>query len=118
MAKVPKRLFLLLLPVISLSSCWFSKEEEPWEAPAFNPAEAALKLQESPMMEPGGVEKRVSLGNRDYLRGRPKSAIREYERALELNPNKVEAWYNLGIAYSNEGMTEDALRAWEKVLEL
>ncbi|MCB7128284.1 MAG: tetratricopeptide repeat protein, partial [Candidatus Brocadiales bacterium] len=90
MIKDPKCLCIVLLPMILLSSCWFSRNEEPLETPTFNPAEAALKLQKDPIMEPGGVEKHMSMGNKYYLMDRLDDAIKEYERALELNPNHIE----------------------------
>ena len=117
MAKVTKCSCLLLL-ITFLSSCLFPEREEPHVAPVFDSADAALKLQGDPVMEPGGAERRLSQGNKDYLEGRVDNAIREYERAVELDPRQVEAWYNLGIAYSMEDMPEKAVNAWEKTLEI
>ena len=43
-------------------------------------------------------------------------AIKCYRRTVELNPNDVEAWNNLGNAYAQKGDTENAIRAYTNAL--
>jgi tetratricopeptide (TPR) repeat protein len=45
------------------------------------------------------------------------SAIRNYERALELKPDSVWVYNNLGLAYLNAGKLDDAERQLRKAVE-
>ena len=42
------------------------------------------------------------------------AALKEFQQAVEKNPNYAEAYYNLGIVYSEKGMAEDAVTAYKK----
>jgi tetratricopeptide (TPR) repeat protein len=42
------------------------------------------------------------LANSLYLLNRIDEAIENYERALKLNPKKIEAYYNIGNSYCNK----------------
>ena len=42
------------------------------------------------------------------------AALKEFQQAVEKNPNYAEAHYNLGIVYSEKGMVEDAITAYKK----
>ena len=50
--------------------------------------------------------------------GDPLSAIRYYQRALEINPNYCDALYNLGNTYEQIGYVKEAISSYEKVVEL
>ncbi len=50
--------------------------------------------------------------------GRHEAAIECYNKALELNPQFVDAWYNKGLAFENKGLFDKALLCYNKVLEL
>jgi tetratricopeptide (TPR) repeat protein len=39
-------------------------------------------------------------------------------RALELNPNYVEAYVNLGLLYRKSGNLTEAVQTWERALQL
>ena len=45
-------------------------------------------------------------------------AIREYQTALELQPDYAEAHYNLGLAYRNKGMLQAARTEFEQTLRI
>jgi protein O-GlcNAc transferase len=45
-------------------------------------------------------------------------AIRHYTKVIELDPEVVEAHYNLGLAYAMERKLKQAISEWEKVLQL
>ncbi len=44
-------------------------------------------------------------------------AIASYDKALEIKPDKDEAWYNRGIALDDLGRLEDAIASYDKALE-
>ena len=50
---------------------------------------------------------------KDYLQ-----AIEYLERAAEMSPQNVEAYYYLGLSYDKIGLKEKALTSFTKVLEL
>ncbi|MEG4391910.1 tetratricopeptide repeat protein [Microcoleus sp. BROC3] len=45
-------------------------------------------------------------------------AIASYDKALEIKPDKDEAWYNRGIALGNLGRWEEAIASYDKALEI
>ena len=45
-------------------------------------------------------------------------AIASYDKALEIKPDKDEAWYNRGIALGNLGRLEEAIASYDKALEI
>src|SRR5215204_1440714 len=45
-------------------------------------------------------------------------AIREYTKAIELNPQFAEAYYNRGIAYSDKKEYDAAIQDYTKAIEL
>ncbi len=47
-----------------------------------------------------------------------KEAVRNWERATELDPTYAAAWNNLGIGYEQIGRFNDARRAYDKAMEL
>lgn len=47
-----------------------------------------------------------------------KTAIPYYEKALEINPNDLDSWKDLGVIYGQSGNFERALNAFKKSFEL
>ena len=52
------------------------------------------------------------------LKGDYKEAIEFLEKAIELNPEFSEAYYNLGISYERLGKHKDAIEMLKKTIEL
>jgi tetratricopeptide (TPR) repeat protein len=50
--------------------------------------------------------------------GDAKQALELLERAVSLEPNRAEAWFNLGLAAEKAGQPTRAAEAWKKYLEL
>lgn len=50
--------------------------------------------------------------------GEWEKAIKEYEMAIELEPDYINAYYNLGIAYGNMDRWEDAATVYERLINI
>ena len=50
--------------------------------------------------------------------GRYEEALQAIDKALELNPDYSDAWYNKGVALRKLGRYEEALQAIDKALKL
>jgi len=59
-----------------------------------------------------------SSGNKFFKKGLYGIALRFYARAVELNPNFIEAWNNIGLSFLKLGRVDEARRRNEKVKEL
>lgn len=46
------------------------------------------------------------------------AAVAAYRHALELKPNYVRAWSNMGIGYTNMGQYEEAIKYFVRALQL
>lgn len=57
-------------------------------------------------------------GTEQMLAQKYKEAIVFFKRAIELNPDFSEAYYNLGIAYEKLGKHEDSVEALKKSIQL
>lgn len=59
-----------------------------------------------------------SSGNKFFKKGLYGIALRFYARAVQLNPNFIEAWNNIGLSFMKLGKIDEARRCNEKVREL
>ena len=50
--------------------------------------------------------------------GRYSDAVKSYDRAIEINPDFSEAWYNRGIALTELGRYTDAVTSYDKAVEI
>jgi tetratricopeptide (TPR) repeat protein len=50
--------------------------------------------------------------------GRYEESIIFFNKAIELDKNDGEAYYNIGVAYNNMGEKDDACTCWKKAAEL
>ena len=50
--------------------------------------------------------------------GKYQEAIEHFDKAIELDPNYVDAWYNKGVVLDNLGEHEEAIECYDKALEL
>jgi tetratricopeptide (TPR) repeat protein len=60
----------------------------------------------------------VVCGNAYVANGDAKSAIAEYQKAIEQRPDYENAYYNLGRALQMDGQKSEAQVAWSKALAL
>jgi tetratricopeptide (TPR) repeat protein len=59
-----------------------------------------------------------AIGYEYFKKGQYEQAILEYNNALELNPQYVEAYVNRGNAYEAMGVHKDAIRDYNRAIEL
>jgi len=59
-----------------------------------------------------------SSGNKFFKKGLYGIALRFYARAIQLNPDFIEAWNNIGLSFLKLGRVDEARRCNEKVKEL
>jgi tetratricopeptide (TPR) repeat protein len=45
------------------------------------------------------------------------TAVKYFQRALEIEPDNPEARYNLGLAFAEAGLVLEAIREWRGVVE-
>ena len=57
-------------------------------------------------------------GNAYASKGEFDTAIKDYTKAIELNPNYAEAYYNRGNAYYKKGEFDTAIKDYTKAIEL
>ena len=55
---------------------------------------------------------------KQYLQEEPDSAVHYYNLSLELQPEHVKSWHNLGETYLSQGRKADAARAFSEALRL
>lgn len=60
----------------------------------------------------------MQLGSLFMKLGQYNTAIQAYQNLLELNPEKIVAWYLIGLAYNVQGQYEEAIHAAQKALDL
>lgn len=58
------------------------------------------------------------LGNLYFHMGVLDWAIEYYQRAIEVDPNYIDAHYDLGVASYHRGRVQDAIRSFQRVLSL
>jgi tetratricopeptide (TPR) repeat protein len=59
-----------------------------------------------------------NLGNSFNFRGKMEEAIKEYQAAIQINPEYADAYLNLGVAYASLGVEDRAERALKKAIQL
>lgn len=52
------------------------------------------------------------------IKGKPDLAIKDYNTAIEINPNYAAAYINRGIYYGNNGQPDLAIKDYSKAIEL
>ena len=67
---------------------------------------------------PESPEDHLLLGESLARKGKIDEAIVEFERAIEMRPNYVDAYTNLGAAYGQRGMLDQSISASKKAVEL
>ena len=82
--------------------------------------EAIAYLREALALQPelAGAEFHLKLGNRWLERGELEEAASSFQRALQLQPNYVEAYVNLGIVWRRAGKLEEAASSYRRAIAL
>jgi tetratricopeptide (TPR) repeat protein len=70
--------------------------------------DAAAKVEES-------AEMRRMLGQSELARGRLDSAAHEFKRAVELDPQDLDARFGLGVTYRRSGQLDSARRLFDEI---
>ena len=66
----------------------------------------------------GQAEEALNEGLKLHDAGKPKEAIREYDRALKANPKLADAYFNRGNAYYDLGQNDQAIKDYSEVIRL
>src|SRR5215470_18659458 len=66
----------------------------------------------------GQAEDALNEGLKLHEAGKPKEAIREYDRAIKANPKLSDAYFNRGNAYYDLGEDQQAIKDYSQVLRL
>lgn len=85
---------------------------------ARNPSEALRLLQEAVVVDPGNFEANVQLAKVLTLRREYPAAIQQYQKALSINGQSAEIYFNLGYIYMNQGELDNAIANYEKCWSL
>lgn len=75
----------------------------------------ALELQQ---LKSGKSDLHDELGNVYLMQGKYSDAINEYEKAVNLDKNNVEAIYDIAMAYEKVGNKEKAVESYKKFIEI
>lgn len=79
---------------------------------------ARQQLESLSAHDPREALYRYWLGRLDYDGHEYKGAIRNFRRAIELDPNMARAYDNLGLCYYYENQNEQAVESYKKAIEL
>ncbi|MEM2979861.1 MAG: tetratricopeptide repeat protein [Thermoproteota archaeon] len=60
----------------------------------------------------------IDIGVSFWLKGAHEIALKIFDRATQLKPNYVEAWYNKGLALHRLGRIEEALRCYDEAIRI
>lgn len=60
----------------------------------------------------------VDLGTMLFYRGWPKDALKMYRRALKLDPEFYEAWFQIGLVEHSRGELDNARQAYRRCLKI
>jgi tetratricopeptide (TPR) repeat protein len=72
----------------------------------------------SPLFAQGEASQHLESGIRKHKKHNYAAAIQDYDRAIELEPNSVEIYFNRGLAKSESGNYPEALTDFDKVISL
>ena len=81
-------------------------------------AAAVLEWRKALAMYPDDAKANNNLGSALTMAGAPQDAIPYLRRAVEVNSNFAEAYYNLGAAYAGVRHLDEAIGAWSDALRI
>jgi tetratricopeptide (TPR) repeat protein len=82
-----------------------------------HPWEAVAILKEAVGVRPEAANARSALGSAYNAAGLNDEAFEQFRVAIELDPELIAAWYNLGLVADALGHTDEALRAYTGFVE-
>lgn len=68
--------------------------------------------------DPGNADLRVAIADAYLKDGRPRDALTQYEEALRLDDQRIDALYGMGLAYYELGELDQAGAAFQTVIKL
>ena len=72
-----------------------------------------------PMVDKKDEAKQLVIkGNQSFSARRYDEAITWYKQAIALDPDSVDANYNLGVSYGNKGMHDESIAAYNRVIAI
>ena len=84
-----------------------------------NNYDSALKnYQDALQLMPNDAVTLLKIGNIYKLREDNSKAINYYQKAIIVNPDYTDGWFNLGLAYANENNLIESQKCFEKVIDL
>jgi len=84
-----------------------------------NPSMAIIHAQESIRIKPDNSGALYNLGLAYGAQGQlDRDAIKAFKRAIDINPDIPEYYYDMGVAYFNISDYKNALKCYEKTIEL
>ena len=87
----------------------FGRGGRPWEA--------IMILKEAVALRSEDAIAHNALGSAYMTAGQEAQAVEQFRTAIELDPEKIEAWYNLGFVADKLGKREEAVYAYRGFLE-
>lgn len=72
--------------------------------------EAETLLQRAIKQDPHNSEYHGAYGDLLYEKGLPLDAVKEYQAAIDLDPDDTDAWTYMSSCYKEEGMIEEACK--------
>ena len=60
----------------------------------------------------------IEMGKFYFLNGKYPQAIAEFKKALEIEPNSAEIYYNLGLIYETQNKLNEAHQMYEQALSI
>lgn len=128
--------FVLILVIVAtisaLAAVWYvgrdtpdpgSSSSQAAEGEPMTEAQAAARIAELKVQldkEPENTDARSELALLHFEAGDIKAAKEQWIKVTEIDPKRVDAWFNLGFAYysSTPSDPESAKAAWQKVVDL
>jgi cytochrome c-type biogenesis protein CcmH/NrfG len=97
-----------------------SAQATPTESPMPNSAdpEALASMENAAAADPTNADLWIRLGNFCFDHNLPARAVNAYERALELRPNEVNVWSDLGVMYRRTKQFEKSVDAFSHAAAL
>ena len=84
-----------------------------------NNFDAAIKdYQDALQLVPNDAVTLLKLGNIYKMKEDNTKAINFYQKAIIVNPDYTDGWFNLGLAYANENNLIESQKSFEKVKEI